>query len=1049
VPAYAIFNEISERIGSSLSLKLRLPSRNDFLRMEDSKVAPNHPLEVSRNIPEVGHMAPIKLTVDKSLDRAATAVSIEKEKLTGPLNSRLLHPQLPISPIRDRRSVEVSLGAPLSARKERLTSRPRTDQYRTYRRSAIPTTSEDEESDYGDAQDSDIIDPMPFETGIDKPTISLRRPLRLSARDPYIEQPHTGKTGSTQRSRQIPKIAVAQRNTYKYAPLEKGEQIRVFHLFKGRRHDPIQGMITHSTMRTDYEALTYEWGPGEAGHEVQIQGQPLHQLQRNGSLFIRSNLFHALQGIRDPDRDIALWVDAISMDRSNEKELSQQVTQIAEVYRNATTVLAWLGVPSEDEARYARSGQLPTFTFISHVVDMFDLDYRLTDDYVAGWWRLSLMMKNGLFSRRWIIPEFALAREVILFCGNYSINWGDFAEAVALFAEKFEQIKILPEWRMLMQRSPDPLSDISKLPVSILVSVLSRFARKNGRGEIIEYNMSLEELVMSLTQFETSDPRDNIYALLSLARDTDRSSINTSRISIKRVSDVNVSHAKKDIVASDSVKIRSKALDIITSELVSKRLELKVDLIMTDTRLFTKAYPFILDRLREELNLDIPFSESKKLETLDDLKRYIRHLYPSDNLPKHAALEPIVRKKAQHTLHSVIPDYNKELIEVCQQFVESSIRTSKSLDIICRHWAPNQRQITNSYVRSRIKNFDLPSWMPLVSDGAFSRPWNLGTTRTFGDSFVGLPGKPIYNASLGLRFDYKSIDFKRAEAQWWRPGKLELESEPYFTQLASSFFKLSRSIGSSASAPSSARFTVPSNSIWPRTLNKVVQRLRMQGIVNMLRPSRSQSNRLRVHGIVIDSVRSVGPRCVSGTITEESLRLGGWIPVRKLRQVDEKGDIFPDALWQTLVAGRGHNGEQPPAWYRRAFEHVLKLANTGSRIDIETNILMGTCGSSVLRKFLERLRDVVWNRVLFTGSTELLEGRLGLGPPRMRGGDQICLLGGCSVPVVLRKLENGDGSVEEEYELIGECFMNGVMQGQAVEELGEDVALLERSFMLV
>ena len=45
--------------------------------------------------------------------------------------------------------------------------------------------------------------------------------------------------------------------------------------------------------------------------------------------------------------------------------------------------------------------------------------------------------------------------------------------------------------------------------------------------------------------------------------------------------------------------------------------------------------------------------------------------------------------------------------------------------------------------------------------------------------------------------------------------------------------------------------------------------------------------------------------------------------------------------------------------------------------------------------------------------------------------DIICILYGCSVPVVLRKQE-----VEGEsfWELVGECYVHGMMDGEAMEE---------------
>jgi hypothetical protein len=52
--------------------------------------------------------------------------------------------------------------------------------------------------------------------------------------------------------------------------------------------------------------------------------------------------------------------------------------------------------------------------------------------------------------------------------------------------------------------------------------------------------------------------------------------------------------------------------------------------------------------------------------------------------------------------------------------------------------------------------------------------------------------------------------------------------------------------------------------------------------------------------------------------------------------------------------------------------------------------------------------------------------QFGLGPSAMRAGDKICVLFGSSMPFVLRP----EG---ENYSLVGECYMYGLMEGQAVD----------------
>lgn len=65
----------------------------------------------------------------------------------------------------------------------------------------------------------------------------------------------------------------------------------------------------------------------------------------------------------------------------------------------------------------------------------------------------------------------------------------------------------------------------------------------------------------------------------------------------------------------------------------------------------------------------------------------------------------------------------------------------------------------------------------------------------------------------------------------------------------------------------------------------------------------------------------------------------------------------------------------------------------------------------------------------------LADGKVGLGPAAAREGDAVVVLFGGVVPFVLRECE-GPGGGKRWWRLVGECFVPGLMQGEAVEEAG-------------
>jgi hypothetical protein len=121
--------------------------------------------------------------------------------------------------------------------------------------------------------------------------------------------------------------------------------------------------------------------------------------------------------------------------------------------------------------------------------------------------------------------------------------------------------------------------------------------------------------------------------------------------------------------------------------------------------------------------------------------------------------------------------------------------------------------------------------------------------------------------------------------------------------------------------------------------------------------------------------------------------------------------------------------------------------------------------SSVFQDLMIAIEKATNYRTLFI--TE--EGYIGLGPTTMKPGDGICVIRGCNVPLVLRSQEvlpdhrQGQSHLgvrieapsrevsrrthHRHHRLIGECYVHGFMDGEAISTEGweEDV----RAFTLV
>jgi hypothetical protein len=141
-----------------------------------------------------------------------------------------------------------------------------------------------------------------------------------------------------------------------------------------------------------------------------------------------------------------------------------------------------------------------------------------------------------------------------------------------------------------------------------------------------------------------------------------------------------------------------------------------------------------------------------------------------------------------------------------------------------------------------------------------------------------------------------------------------------------------------------------------------------------------------------------------------------------------EGNQVLDAFIHTLLLGRTSFRERLTA------EYLAELINMDSLIAFseskETEYLDKVCQAfkegSKRRKFLVTKK-----------------GSIGSTPQTAEEGDILCILFGCSVPVILRKLQN-----EEFYEFIGECYLHGFMEAEAIALQIQGV-LKEQEFILV
>lgn len=215
-----------------------------------------------------------------------------------------------------------------------------------------------------------------------------------------------------------------------------------------------------------YTALSYVWNQSDAPgfQTIVCNGQ---------ETVVTTNLFNALHQISQPNKRQALWVDALCINQANVREKNHQVALMAEIYRHASFVIAWMG--NNDSAAW------------------FESPLR------SPWYRIS---NKEHFTRAWTFQEMTSARQPLIQQGSWSHLY-DANNTVA-----FPQFLPIRQAREMVEagKSPELLM--------LLLSIWEREASEPRdkifavygllRGDLpteIDYDMPIFELVTRVAKY--------------------------------------------------------------------------------------------------------------------------------------------------------------------------------------------------------------------------------------------------------------------------------------------------------------------------------------------------------------------------------------------------------------------------------------------------------------------------------------------------------------------------------------------------------------------
>ena len=326
-----------------------------------------------------------------------------------------------------------------------------------------------------------------------------------------------------------------EEGVYRHRELEsKTGSFRLLRLFKGERDDvrcALANFDILSEYRPAYRAVSYTWGNDEEKTAIRIDHKPFP---------IRTNLEALLRCVRNFEYDCWLWIDAICINQTSDKERNQQVKLMGEIYSNANTVLSWLG-PYDKEIDYA-------FDFMSNATS-FDKSTTSVEAYCRskkptemiwhqgisgypiaweyGWQCVAKFSKLRNWTRKWIIQEIIKPQSVVLQSGSSScqlpmtvvenffgqLNGNPYSDASRYeqrdhyYPNKYEINELNRYHKWQEEYGQSKLGTTS-------VALLARH-RLDRRTEK-DHRQSLHELLIRYEHYKCKEPSDHVYALFNL-----------------------------------------------------------------------------------------------------------------------------------------------------------------------------------------------------------------------------------------------------------------------------------------------------------------------------------------------------------------------------------------------------------------------------------------------------------------------------------------------------------------------------------------------------
>lgn len=788
------------------------------------------------------------------------------------------------------------------------------------------------------------------------------------------------------------------RGSFEYMPFRHPWEIRIIELEPGEAEDPIVCTVLH-TVSSDakelvspynerehgkpipYSALSYTWGDVKDKENQKTIWLSWRPFK------VTLSLFSFLKQIRDHFRSgharmMSFWIDALSINQKDLAERSVQVQRMRSIYEHATSVAIWLG-PAADNSDLA----------MDLLYNIGECRYRTNGDLMEVREFLAVQKGVTIQGEQVAFDEDLLRALVHLFRRSWWTRAWIVQEATIpdrnrahfLCGAKLCWFSGLCQAALtvvlLGTQDVNHCLDIEDFPPLILSSFQS--SRQRSEGE----RLDLFTLLLQFRSYRATDAKDLIYALLGIAQDATSALLPEPDYN-KSVMEVYRDYAQYFIETSSY----GTKLDLLGyCNDYDLDLEGYTHFDMTrDTHSVAQLPRAVADTMTWLAEIDYAATEEEASQRLDPIMKALTGVMPI----MQAFYGSICTSKNEGGIVS-LTNKQRSLIKVLIDFMQNLAISDKEIP------ASEKRKLLEVGLYFQTVQADFLTWLATDDSYAFAfidRAALIDIVVKLADVFERLIAEAQLTGLIMEDLQISTSDSEGNTRNWpswvpdWRLSSIE----------ASPLSKRDRNMPHMADGS-----MVPYQKLYSASGNHraaIAQYIGDKPILSF------NGNELQIYGFKIDSINDLKSIQVLGWTSNMNIHaeLLSWTSsVVGARQHKKVSYALPDALNRTLV------------------------------VDIDD--------SKIPKKRLPRevdLTNAIENLYQTTGRqlTVSTNGLLGLVPFSAKSGDEIYLLAGGQVFYVLRPSVEENGN----FRLIGEAYIHGLMDGEALEWLQRGEVQLER-----